>query len=246
MSGEQEPWVFRGGLTADLQRLIPVDSGNDLFIYKAPDIPTCRVYTVRPYLSTDENQVYEVCNKTCKDGLEECTVYPEKYKNLPADRIVGSYVTLHPEFCFVVEDESGVVGFACASPDYKKFRVKMELAWIPEMCVKYPNDESTKELTKFAQDSISYFHDFKNDVFVSSPTNPSSMICSLLPSVLDQSVSKRLVTCLLAALRANGSFGVHAIMNTSDSYTHAFYGKLGFVENTQETIKGKIVMGRTF
>lgn len=35
-------------------------------------------------------------------------------------------------------------------------------------------------------------------------------------------------------------------MNTKDIYTHAFYGKLGFVENTQEAIKGKIVMGRTF
>lgn len=43
-----------------------------------------------------------------------------------------------------------------------------------------------------------------------------------------------------------GSFGVHVVMNSSDSYTHAFYGKLGFVENTQEAIKGKIVMGRTF
>lgn len=43
-----------------------------------------------------------------------------------------------------------------------------------------------------------------------------------------------------------GSFGVHVVMNTNDSYTHAFYGKLGFVENTHEAIKGKIVMGRTF
>lgn len=87
-----------------------------------------------------------------------------------------------------------------------------------------------------------------------------------MPSVLDQSVSKRLVTCLLGALRANGknltiklflinfivlvcvlgAFGVHVVMNSSDSYTHAFYGKLGFVENTQDAVKGKIVMGRTF
>lgn len=43
-----------------------------------------------------------------------------------------------------------------------------------------------------------------------------------------------------------GSFGVHVVMNTMDSYTHAFYGKLGFVENTHDAIKGKIVMGRTF
>ncbi|XP_022912633.2 protein O-GlcNAcase isoform X1 [Onthophagus taurus] len=246
MSGEQEPWVFRGGLTADLQRLIPVDSGNDLFVYKAPDVPTCRVYTIRPYLPTDEAQVYQVCTRTCKDGLEDCLPYPDDLKDLQADKIVGAYLTMHPEFCMVVEDESGIVGYACASPDYKKFRLKVELAWIPEMCLKYPINEDRTDISKFAKESVEYFHNFKDEVYVSSPTHPSSMICSLLPSVLDQSVSKRLVTCLLAALRANGSFGVHVIMNTNDSYTHAFYGKLGFVENTHEAIKGKIVMGRTF
>lgn len=206
MSGDQEPWVFRGGLTADLQRLIPVDSGNDLFVYKVPDVPTCRVYTVRPYRPSDERTVYDVCNKTCKDGLEDSQPYPEEYKDLQADRIVGPYVTLHPEFCFVVEDDVGIVGYACASPDYKKFRIKQELAWIPEMCLKYPFPDEQKGLTKFAQESISHFHNFKEEVYVSSPTHPSSMICSLLPSVMDQSVSKRLVTCLLAALRANGRF----------------------------------------
>ncbi|XP_076265863.1 O-GlcNAcase isoform X3 [Rhynchophorus ferrugineus] len=245
MSGEQEPWVFRGGLTADLQRLIPVDSGNDLFVYKVPDLPTCRVYTIRPYLPTDEEQVYNVSTRTCKDGLEDSHPLPPEFKSIHADRIVGPYLILHPEFCFVVEDDSGVVGYVCAAPDYKKFRVKQEIVWIPDMCQKYP-EYLAKDASKPVQECISHFHSFKDEIYVSSPTHPSSMICSILPSVLDQSVSKRLVTCLLAALRANGVFGVHVVMNVQDSYTHSFYGKLGFVENTHEAIKGKIVMGRTF
>lgn len=187
-----------------MQRLIPVDSGNDLFVYKAPDVPTCKVYTIRPYLPSDEAQVYEVCNRTCKDGLEDCDPYPDEYKDLPADTIVGPYVTLHPEFCMVIEDDTGVVGYACASPDYKKFRVKQELAWIPDLCDKYLEKEINKDLPKFAQQCITHIHNFKDEIYVSSPSHPSSMICSLMPSVLDQSVSKRLVTCLLAALRANG------------------------------------------
>ncbi|KAL1498143.1 hypothetical protein ABEB36_008992 [Hypothenemus hampei] len=245
MSGEQEPWVFRGGLTADLQRLIPVDSGNDLFLYKVPDVPTNRVFTIRPYLSTDEEKVYNVCIKTCKDGLENPNPLSPELRNIYADSIVGPYLTLHPEFVFVVEDDFGIVGYACAAPDYRKFRMKQEIAWIPEMCEKYPETLSNGA-NKSVQDCITNFHNFKNEIYVSSPTHPSSMICSLLPSVLDQSVSKRLVTCLLASLRANGVFGVHIVMNATDSYTHAFYGKLGFVENTHEAIKGKIVMGRTF
>ncbi|KAH1009906.1 hypothetical protein HUJ04_002202 [Dendroctonus ponderosae] len=245
MSGEQEPWVFRGGLTADLQRLIPVDSGNDLFAYKVPDAPTCKVFTIRPYLGSDEAQVYDVCNRTCKDGLEDHMPLLPELKNVYADRLVGPYVTLHPEFSFVVEDDAVIVGYACAAPDHRKFRIKQEIAWIPEMCEKYPV-HLAQSTTSSVQECISHFHNFKNEVFVNSPTHPASMICSLLPSVLDHSVSKRLVTCLLASLRANGFFGVHAAINSTDSYTHAFYGKLGFSENTQDGVKGKIVMGRTF
>lgn len=116
-----------------------------------PDVPTSRVYTIRPYLPTDEALVYNVCNRTCKDGLEDPQPYPEELKDLPADRLVAPYLTLHPEFCFVVEDEQGVVGYACASPDYKKFRIKQELAWIPEMCLKYPLSDNHKGLSTFAQ-----------------------------------------------------------------------------------------------
>ncbi|XP_065173924.1 protein O-GlcNAcase isoform X2 [Atheta coriaria] len=249
MSGDQEPWVFRGGLTADLQRLIPVDSGNDLFVYKAPDVPSCKVYTVRPYLASDEDSVYSICTRTCKDGLEDCHPYPEKYKHLHADRIVGPYVAFHPEFCIVVQDECEVVGYACAALDYKKFRVKQELAWIPEMCAKYgklEDAENNSELSKFAKEGIGYFHKFADEPTLNNISQSSSMVCSLLPSVLDQSVGKQLVTCLLAALRANGSFGVHVIVNAADSYTHSFYGKLGFSENTSQVIPGKIVMARSF
>lgn len=45
------------------QRLIPVDSGNDLFVYKAPEVPSSKIYTIRPYLTSDEETVYAVCNK---------------------------------------------------------------------------------------------------------------------------------------------------------------------------------------
>jgi len=67
-SGDQEPWVIRGGLTAELQRLIPVDRGTDLFIYKAPEIPSPQVYEIRPYKKTDLDSVYKVCMSIFKEG----------------------------------------------------------------------------------------------------------------------------------------------------------------------------------
>lgn len=46
------------------QRLVPVDAGSDLFVYKAPDVPCNKIYTVRPYLPDDESAVYSVCQRT--------------------------------------------------------------------------------------------------------------------------------------------------------------------------------------
>jgi protein O-GlcNAcase/histone acetyltransferase len=56
-------------------------------------------------------------------------------------RLVGGFLTLTPEFCFVVEDDIGLVGYALAALDAKQFHKKLELAWLPEMCHKYPQPE---------------------------------------------------------------------------------------------------------
>jgi len=54
---------------------------------------------------------------------------------------------LTPEFCFVVEDDVGVVGYALAALDAKQFHKKLELAWLPEMCRKYPRPEKNTDDT---------------------------------------------------------------------------------------------------
>ncbi|CAK9811390.1 Protein O-GlcNAcase [Anthophora plagiata] len=221
MSGDQEPWVFRGGLTADLQRLIPVDSGNDLFVYKAPEVPSSKIYTIRPYLVTDEDSIYAVCNK-----IAGCVT-----SSAVADRFVGGFLTLSPELCMVVEDESGVVGYALAALNVKSYNQKLAVSWIPELRMKYPLEDNINELPQDVQDAIRYFHSFVPDVSEQlSRQHPSKLSCAILPSVTDQSVPKRLITCMLAALRANGSFGVHTTMPNTDKESHEFYSKLGFVD----------------
>jgi protein O-GlcNAcase/histone acetyltransferase len=103
MSGDQEPWVFRGGLTADLQRLIPLNSGNDLFIYKFPEVPTSNFYKIRPYQHADEADVYRICHSTCRDGSDCSELFPESLQGIPADRLVGPFITITPEFFMVCE-----------------------------------------------------------------------------------------------------------------------------------------------
>ncbi|GLG94790.1 Bifunctional protein NCOAT [Gryllus bimaculatus] len=247
MSGDQEPWVFRGGLTADLQRLIPVDSGNDLFIYKPPDVPSSKIYTIRPYLPSDETQVYEVCRKTCLDGMDGTDSFPD-LPNLIGDKLVGGFLTLSPEFCFIVEDETDLVGYAVAALDAKQFYKKLEVAWLPDMCEKYPQPKKDdNDALNASEEMMTWFHTFKADVPDAIHSHhPSVMCCSLLTSVLDQSISKRLVTCLLAALRANGSFGVYVPVSAKDRFMLEFYGKLGFLELSPGLSVDVVYLGRVF
>ena len=118
LSGEQEPWVFRGkfvfiifffytswfvipkfsplisgGLAADLQRLLPLETANDLFLYKTPETPTRQVYTIRPYLSADSEMLYALCRKLYvarfSDESHELEMALDSYPNLIGDMYVA-------------------------------------------------------------------------------------------------------------------------------------------------------------
>lgn len=183
MSGDQEPWVFRGGLTADLQvslstiiiiliifymkllffskRLMPVDSGNDLFLYKLPELPTSDYHLIRPYTPIDEVELGQVCTQAflqlSLNGSDERPVesdacfeslFPSHLSELIADNIVGHFVTLYPHFCMVAHDASNaIVGYAAAALNIQTFMRNVEVCWIPSMKEKY--SESLLEKDNF-------------------------------------------------------------------------------------------------
>jgi protein O-GlcNAcase/histone acetyltransferase len=49
---------FLGGLVSDLQRLLPLDSGHDLYSYKFPELPASVLFYVRPFQPKDEEAIY--------------------------------------------------------------------------------------------------------------------------------------------------------------------------------------------
>ncbi|CAH0597801.1 unnamed protein product [Chrysodeixis includens] len=168
-SGCQEPWVFRGGLTADLRRLLPVECTSDALRTLPP--PTVLPLTVRPYTTADEEAVCLICHKTCRDGSDCSDLFPSDLQTLPADRLVAPFLTLVPELCMVIEDDEEcvpreispdgddekrtepringmkpeIVGYACAVLNSKEFYKKQEVAWIPEMCTKYPEQLTERQ-----------------------------------------------------------------------------------------------------
>ncbi|KAG5671983.1 hypothetical protein PVAND_002147 [Polypedilum vanderplanki] len=249
MSGEQEPWIFRGGLIVDIQRLIPIDSANDLFIYRLPETTTLNFFHVRPYNYLDESEVYKICHRTCFDGNDCTNLFPQSLQDIAADRLVAPFVTLNPEFCLVVENGKKVlIGYACAALNAKDFYRSQETLWLPIAREKYPLSLlEMPEITPAAKDAINWFHNFKYDCIQNVLQQyPSIVHCAILKDQMqaDTSIAKRLTCVLLAALRTSGSSGCHVTLNKSDSYMQEFYGKLGFTEIYEEGTK--IILGRNF
>ncbi|GBM18064.1 Protein O-GlcNAcase [Araneus ventricosus] len=250
MSGEQEPWAFLGGLTSELQHLLPLESVNDLFLYKPPEIPNNKIYTIRPYLPSDEAQVYDVCRRTCDDGMDGSEVFPE-YPDLIGDKLVGHFLCLSPEYCFVVEDENGICGYALAALDAQQLKTKCEMCWIPELLAKYPAPKKGNgEMLTPAEEIIAGFY---NRQKVGPPEivyvhHPSTLRMNILPTVSDPSVPKRMLTCILSTLKANGSHGVFVDVTVGDKNIVDFFSKLGFLEIAHPGfhVEDVFYMGRTF
>ncbi|XP_035702266.1 protein O-GlcNAcase isoform X2 [Folsomia candida] len=242
MSGDQEPWVIRGGLTAELQRLIPVDRGTDLFMYKAPVVPSSQVYTIRPYRPSDEPAVYKVCLMTFKDGLSAVEEFSDHPK-LAGDIKIGGYLTLNPDINFVVEDESEtVVGSAVAVLDARDFRRKLDMSWMDVLRKMYPVPTSGGDESPFVKDVLSSLQvsDMKHVPDDVRSSYPSELRFHIVSPLADPSVPKRLMTCVLAALRANGVFGCFVETSCHEKHNREFFRKLGFAEIDES------FMGRAF
>lgn len=71
-------------------------------------------------------------------------------------RLVGGFLTLSPDYGFVLEDEEGVCGYAMGTVDVKPFVKKCKLSWIPFMQEKYIKPDAEKDLSE-AEVSMSFF-----------------------------------------------------------------------------------------
>jgi len=231
-SGDHEPWVFRGGLTADLQRLMPVDSGNDLFLYQYPDTPTTQLYSIRPYRESDSDAVHNVALRTWDDGMDASADYAS-HPMLVGDKSVGPFITFYPGLCFVFENNLGdVVGYIFAAPNIHEFNQRVMNVWLPELRCKYPLVEPGEgELLTPCEAMINSIHTDPEPLpaFIDGPDSWAVCRLAVLPSVSDASLSRRSTMLLLACLRTSGVLKVLVEVPRKERYMMDLYTKMGFM-----------------
>uniref|UniRef100_A0A672RXQ1 protein O-GlcNAcase n=1 Tax=Sinocyclocheilus grahami TaxID=75366 RepID=A0A672RXQ1_SINGR len=237
LSCHAEPWVFKGGLSGEVQMLLPVGTSTELFSHPPPLFPTSRLYNIRPFQQKDKEVVLK-CNSLMFCSPE---VY-EKYQPLSGVclcfRCLGASLALCPEYSLVLEDELGVCGCAVGILDVRSFAKRYQATWLPAMRDKYPSRPHGEALVYFHEEQ-----DYPDSLLYHFP---SRLRLEALPELVDCSVSRSLLTALLTALKANGSQGVFCEVQPIDGLRMEFLTKLGFLEILRGEARPRegVVLGR--
>ncbi|XP_042738881.1 protein O-GlcNAcase-like isoform X4 [Lagopus leucura] len=225
---DAEPWVRRGGLFGDLQALLPVGNSCDLFCHPPPLFPSRQPYLLRPLLPQDKGKLYQMFREGL-DGEPSTVEVLAAHPDLLGDRMLGSFLSLSPEYTFVLEDEGGPCGYAAGALCAERFLRERDSSWLPAMQHRYP-----RELGVLGQgvleEALLFFH--TKPLAVPLPVLrrfPSLVQLDTAPRVQDVGASRSLAVSLLSALRANGSRGVFCQVSAADHRQLSFYSKLGFV-----------------
>ncbi|KAM9580290.1 protein O-GlcNAcase-like [Guaruba guarouba] len=232
LQGDAEPWAQRGGLFGELQALLPVGNSSDLFYQPPPLFPSCQLYVLRPLQPWDKGELYRMCWESldCDPKVTEILV---SHPDLLGDRLLGSFLSLSPEYTFVLEDEAGPCGYAAGVLCAEGFLQQRDSGWLPAMRHKYPRDLAAGAPAQgqdVLEEALLFFH--TEPAAVPLPVLrrfPSLVQLGTAARTLDAGASRSLALCLLSALRANGSRGVFCQVSATDQQQLSFYSKLGFV-----------------
>uniref|UniRef100_A0A8D0F135 GH84 domain-containing protein n=1 Tax=Strix occidentalis caurina TaxID=311401 RepID=A0A8D0F135_STROC len=210
---QDEVWSWDSRLPDGLclfQALLPVGNSCDLFYHPPPLFPSSQLYLLRPLLPLDKEVGWSALSRG-QAGLSSTPAL--------AGRLLGSFLSLSPEYTFVLEDEEGPCGYAAGALCAEGFLQQRDSSWLPALRHKYPRDLA-----------LFFFHAELPAVPLPVLQRfPSLVQLGTAPRVLDVGASRSLAICLLSALRANGSRGVFCQVSAADQQQLSFYGKLGFV-----------------
>jgi ribosomal protein S18 acetylase RimI-like enzyme len=170
---------------------------------------------VRPYLPADRDAVNDVCLRTVDEGIGVLTD-----PTLVADVFAGPYLLLAPEFAFVADDGSRVVGYVLGTPDSARFYRAMRETWLPLV------DRQVADTDRAMADLL---HHPERLFPPALADHPAHLHVNLLPAYQRAGHGGRLMAVEFAALRRAGASRVHLGVATANTAARAFYARLGFL-----------------
>jgi ribosomal protein S18 acetylase RimI-like enzyme len=210
----------------------PVSSSSTALrpVQNERDLMTERV--IRPATPDDQRGTYHVCLKTGDHGRDGEALYREDPDAL--GRIyVGPYLAFEPELSLVLEDHTGICGYALAAFDSRRFYARYESEWRPRLSAAFPEPQGSPHGWTSLQHVYHAYH--HPDYFCPEPyaAYPSHLHIDLLPRAQGCGYGRRMLEQVMDRLRSRGSPGAHLGVSARNRRAEGFYRKLGFRELTR-------------
>lgn len=133
MEDDPEPWMLRGALSGEFQRMLPGHGNRDLF--RQPLMTT--VYCVRPYCPEDKMEVQKIFREMQRAGDATSSLVAQP--PLISDGLSAGELPPSPECALVVEDDIGMCGYALALTDAKPAAAKIQRAVSESVLKEFPS-----------------------------------------------------------------------------------------------------------
>ncbi|CAF1059131.1 unnamed protein product, partial [Didymodactylos carnosus] len=243
MAGDQEPWVNRGGLSAEFLNVLPIGMYQSIL----RDQKSLSIYTVRPMLSSDDPVLYDIYtqssfNHSYSDLLSQ-------YPDIIADKSIGGYLMLDRDCCFVIEDsKDSICGFCLTTLDSHLFDKHLQHTYIPQMIQTYTSDKhdnsSITTTTTNANNSQiqKIFEPFTCPLWLYErfPTRLQFYFYPQCDNI--QIICQKLLKTVFGSLKQRGIQGCHSILSESDCTTHQLYLNVGFLDLSSMDINDQLII----
>ena len=184
---------------------------------------------IRRYRPGDLADLYRICLETGDGGNDATALYRDP--DLPGHIYAAPYGVLEPSLAFVLEDPAGVGGYCLAALDTRAFERRLEAEWWPRLRRRYaePDAAGRDRWTRDQWAAYLIHHPWSADDDIVGEY-PSHLHIDLLPRFQGRGAGRRLMDLQMAALRDQGSPGVHFHVNAGNLRALGFYQHLGFTQ----------------
>jgi protein O-GlcNAcase/histone acetyltransferase len=221
------PGTFRGGLVAELRRLLPFPQASSGFT--AASRGKHRLPLLRQARPDDLAACYRVCLETGDHGADGTPFYTDDPDAL-GRVFVGPYLAFEPGLSFVLEDSEGVCGYVLATADSKAFFQRYDTEWRPVLTAAFP--EPTGDSTSWTRAEQMHREYHHPDYHCPEPADiyPAHAHIDLLPRVQGLGFGPPMMRHIVTQLRQRGVPGVHLGVSGRNERALGFYARLGFEE----------------
>ena len=185
---------------------------------------------IRPYRPGDLDALYEICLLTGDGGQDATSLFADPM--LLGHFFAAPYGLFAPSLAFVLEDAQGVGGYILGALDTRAFEEQLESNWWPRLRTRYPDPAAGVPAEQWTPDqhmAHMIHHPWRIPDELAA-RYPSHLHIDVLPRLQAGGYGRQMTNTLTAALRDQGSRGVHLHVPRGNERAAGFYRHLGFTE----------------